>query len=52
MIQIQSSLFPLFDRNPQKFVPNIYEANDEDFTTAMHRIYSGSKIELSIEPKK
>ena len=44
MIQIQSSLFPLFDRNPQKYVPSIYEAEDSDFEKAMHCIYQGSKI--------
>src|SRR4029079_16314455 len=38
MIQIQSSWFPLADRNPQKFV-NIYEANDSDFQKATIRIY-------------
>jgi len=44
MVQIQSSMFPLFDRNPQNYVTNIYEANDSDFAKANHRIYSGSKI--------
>ncbi|TAH01514.1 MAG: CocE/NonD family hydrolase [Sphingobacteriales bacterium] len=38
MIQIQSSWFPLADRNPQKFV-NIYEANPEDFQKATIRIH-------------
>lgn len=38
MIQIQSSWFPLADRNPQKFV-NIYEANEKDFQKATIRIY-------------
>lgn len=38
MIQIQSSWFPLADRNPQKFL-NIYEANDSDFQKATIRIY-------------
>jgi len=38
MIQIQSSWFPLVDRNPQKFV-NIYEANDSDFQKATIRIF-------------
>lgn len=36
MIQIQSSLFPLFDRNPQKYV-DIYNAKEEDFQKAYHR---------------
>ena len=38
MIQIQSSWFPLADRNPQKFL-NIYEANDSDFQKATIHIY-------------
>jgi len=39
MIQIQSSWFPLYDRNPQKFVPNIFWAKPEDFQKATQRIY-------------
>ena len=41
MIQVQSTWFPLFDRNPQKYVPNIFEANENDFVAATHSIYSG-----------
>lgn len=39
MIQVQSTCFPLFDRNPQKYVDNIYKAEDSDFTKATHRVY-------------
>ena len=39
MIQIQSTWFPLVDRNPQQFVPNIYFAKPEDFRSAVHRVY-------------
>ena len=39
MIQVQSSWFPLVDRNPQKFV-NIYKATETDFQSAKHRIYT------------
>jgi len=39
MIQLQSSWFPLVDRNPQKFV-NIYKASEADFQTAKHKIYT------------
>ncbi|UCG26733.1 MAG: CocE/NonD family hydrolase [Bacteroidales bacterium] len=38
MVQIQSSWFPVIDRNPQNFV-NIYKANEEDFQKAIHRVY-------------
>jgi putative CocE/NonD family hydrolase len=38
MIQIQSTWFPLVDRNPQKFVPNIYFARPEDYQKATHRV--------------
>ncbi|MBP7778587.1 MAG: CocE/NonD family hydrolase [Acidobacteria bacterium] len=53
MVQIQSSWFPLVDRNPQKFV-DIYKATDADFQKATERVYrSGtqrSSIEVSILP--
>jgi len=39
MVQIQSTWFPLVDRNPQKFVPNIHFAAPEDFQKATHRVY-------------
>ena len=39
MIQIQSTWFPFVDRNPQKFIPNIFEAEDSDFIRATHRIH-------------
>lgn len=47
MVQIQSSWFPLVDRNPQKFV-NIYEANDNDFQKADIKIYHSSQYPSSI----
>lgn len=54
MVQIQSSWFPLVDRNPQKFV-DIYKAQDSDFQKATHRIYSdaqdASYLRLSILEK-
>ena len=39
MVQVQSTWFPVIDRNPQKFVPNIFEAADSDFQSATQRIY-------------
>ena len=48
MIQIQSSWFPLVDRNPQQFL-NIYQAKDSDFKKATIRIYNNaSAIQLPI----
>ena len=43
MIQIQSSWFPLVDRNPQQFM-NIYEAKDSDFKKATIRIYNDASV--------
>jgi predicted acyl esterase len=39
MVQIQSTWFPVIDRNPQKFVPSIYQAAASDFVPATQRIY-------------
>ena len=39
MVQVQSSWFPVIDRNPQKFVPNIFLAKESDFQSATQRIY-------------
>ncbi|MBS1791980.1 MAG: CocE/NonD family hydrolase [Acidobacteria bacterium] len=43
MIQVQSSWFPLVDRNPQKFV-DIYNAADSDFQKATHRIFHSARL--------
>jgi putative CocE/NonD family hydrolase len=40
MVQVQSTWFPLIDRNPQKFVPSIYQAKAQDFVKATERVYS------------
>jgi hypothetical protein len=42
MVQIQSSWFPLYDRNPQTFVPNIFWAKPGDYRKATQRIYHSS----------
>ncbi len=39
MVQVQSSWFPLYDRNPQTFVPNIFWAKPEDYKAATQRVY-------------
>jgi len=46
MVQVQSTWFPLYDRNPQTFVPNIMTAQPGDYQAAEQRIYAGSKVEL------
>jgi predicted acyl esterase len=42
MVQVQSSWFPLIDRNPQTYVPNIFEAKDSDFKAQTHRVFRSS----------
>ena len=49
MIQVQSTWFPLIDRNPQKYVPNIFEAKESDFIKAEQRIYYSSAYSTYIE---
>jgi len=49
MIQVQSSWFPVIDRNPQKFVPNIFEAKETDFIKAEQRIYFSAQFPTYIE---
>jgi predicted acyl esterase len=39
MVQVQSSWFPLYDRNPQTFVPSIFWAKPDDFRKAVQRVY-------------
>ena len=52
MVQVQSSWFPLYDRNPQTFVPNIFWAKPGDYRKATQRIYhspgEASFIELPL----
>jgi len=49
MVQIQSSWFPLYDRNPQTFVPSIFWAEPDDFQKATQRIYHAPGKESFIE---
>ncbi len=51
MIQVQSSWFPFFDRNPQTFVDNIYEAEQKDFQKAFNRLYHSSEYPSSVHVK-
>ena len=47
-IQIQSTWFPLIDLNPQTYVDNIFKADEEDFKTQTHTIFTDSSIEFSV----
>ncbi|MFL5448207.1 MAG: CocE/NonD family hydrolase [Gemmatimonadales bacterium] len=49
MVQIQSSWFPLYDRNPQTWVPNIFNAKPGDFRAQTHRIWHTPKLTSRIE---
>ncbi len=43
MVQVQSTWFPLIDRNPQTFVANIFEARDQDYRAATQRIFRSAR---------
>lgn len=49
MVQIQSTWFPLYDRNPQTFVPNIFWAKPGDYKKAVQRIYHSPSQESYVE---
>ncbi|MEO6316029.1 MAG: CocE/NonD family hydrolase [Chitinophagaceae bacterium] len=49
MIQVQSTWFPVIDRNPQKFVPNIFEANNNDYIKADHTLYFSAQYPTHID---
>src|SRR6185436_7346879 len=49
MVQIQSSWFPLYDRNPQTFVPNIFWAKPGDYRKATQRIYHSAERASFVE---
>src|SRR5204862_1975670 len=44
MVQVQSTWFPIIDRNPQKFVPSIYKAKASDYVKATHRLYCSAAL--------
>jgi hypothetical protein len=54
MVQVQSSWFPMFDRNPQKFV-DIYHAKDSDYQKATQKVFrsreNSSRIQLTVLKK-
>jgi len=47
-VQIQSTWFPLIDRNPQTYVDNIFKAEEEDFQKQTHTVYGDSAIKFSV----
>jgi predicted acyl esterase len=53
MVQVQSSWFPLADRNPQSFV-DIYKARESDFRKATQRVYRtrelASRVTVTVKP--
>jgi putative CocE/NonD family hydrolase len=54
MVQVQSTWFPLYDRNPQTWVPNIFRARAQDFKAATHRVWHTparpSRVEIDVIP--
>jgi predicted acyl esterase len=58
MVQVQSSWFPLYDRNPQSFVDNIFLAKPTDYRSATQRVYrsvrypSHVSVEVADQPMR
>ena len=54
MVQVQSTWFPAYDRNPQTWVPNIFKAKASDFKAQTHRVWHTaahpSRIDLTVVP--
>jgi predicted acyl esterase len=52
MVQVQSTWFPVIDRNPQKYVENIFKAKEEDFQPARQQVFRspqhGSHVVLPV----
>ena len=49
MVQVHRTWFPIIDRNPQTFVPNIFEAQESDYQKATQRIYRSKRFPSSVE---
>lgn len=49
MVQVQSTWFPIIDRNPQKYVPNIFEATESDYQAATQKIFHSLGFASCIE---
>jgi putative CocE/NonD family hydrolase len=48
MVQVQSSWFPVYDRNPQKFVPNIFQASASDYQKATQRVFHDKQLPSAV----
>ena len=48
MVQVQSTWFPIIDRNPQKYVPNIFEAKESDYQPATQKVYHSAIFASSV----
>jgi predicted acyl esterase len=48
MVQVQSTWFPVIDRNPQKYVENIFTAKEADFQAARQQVYRSPKWPLHV----
>ena len=44
MVQVQSTWFPVIDRNPQKYVENIFKAKDSDYIAATQRVFHSKSL--------
>jgi putative CocE/NonD family hydrolase len=49
MVQVQSTWFPLIDRNPQTFTKSIFDAEEKDFVRATHRVYRSARYPSRVE---
>jgi len=49
MVQVQSTWFPLIDRNPQKYVPNIFQATEDDYHVVTQQIYRTREFPSAVE---
>jgi hypothetical protein len=49
MVQVQSTWFPLYDRNPQTFVPNIFAARAGDYRAQTHQVYRTARYPSNVE---
>jgi predicted acyl esterase len=49
MVQVQSTWFPLYDRNPQTWVPNIFKAKPSDFHAETHRVFRTARYPSHVE---